>query len=128
MPKTGYRPTFLSVLSPDKWVRCHNLYLFYNLLFLPPLLLLIGMQAWIGHDKFSLIQVNHILKIRLISHCVEIVYVFLYLVLKQLDIYRYDQNCNTVYHIYTFVIILYLVIILWFYIQMEMHSRLIWTP
>ena len=33
-------------------------------------------------EKFSLIQVNNILRIRSISHCVDISHVFLYLILR----------------------------------------------
>ena len=34
------------------------------------------------NDKFSLIHVNHILRIRSIFHCVDISYVFLYLIFR----------------------------------------------
>ena len=41
-----------------------------------------GVRGGILHDKVSLIQVNRILRIRSISHCVDISYVFLYLKFK----------------------------------------------
>ena len=40
------------------------------------ILLLMGVWRLIGHDNFILIQVNHILRIRSISHCVDFSYVF----------------------------------------------------
>ena len=67
-------------------VQCQNWRLFYNLYILRRVLLLIVVQEWIMHDQFNLIQVNHILRIRSISHCVEIIYVFLYLIFRHLDI------------------------------------------
>ena len=58
--------------------------LFWHVLrkYLPPVLLLIGVWELIVHGNFSLIQVNHILKMRVISHYVDISYVFLYLIFK----------------------------------------------
>ena len=93
-------PTFILV-SMNTCVQCHNLHLFYNLHFLPPLLLLMGVRGWIVHDKFSLIQVNHILRIRSISHCVDIIYVFLYLVFKHLDTYIDTIKIVTLFITYT---------------------------
>ena len=58
-------------------------------------------------DKFSLLQVNHMLRIRSISHCMDISYVFLYLIFTSY-IYGWDSKRNAVYHIYTVVIVLYL--------------------
>ena len=45
------------------------------------------MEVWelIVHDNFSLIQVNHILRMRSISHCVDISCAFLYLISRYLD-------------------------------------------
>ena len=47
-----------------------------------PILLLMGVRGYKVHDNFILIQVNHILKIISISHCVDLYYLFLYLIFK----------------------------------------------
>ena len=49
---------------------------------LTPILPLIRVRGWIVNDNFSLIQVNHILRIRSISHCLDISHVFLYLIFR----------------------------------------------
>ena len=58
-------------------------------------------------DKFTLLQENHMLRIRSISHCMDINYIFLYLIFRSY-IYGCDSKRNAVYHIYTVVIVLYL--------------------
>ena len=58
------------------------------------------------HDNFSFIQVNHILRVRSISHCVDIRYVFLYLIFRAFMFVDAIKTVNAAYHIYTFVIIL----------------------
>ena len=60
-----------------------------------------GVREWIVHDKFSFMQVNHILRIRSISHCVDIIYVFLYLAFKHLDIYIDTIKIVTLFIAYT---------------------------
>ena len=58
------------------------------------ILLLIGVWELIVHGNFSLIQANHILKMRWISHYVDITYVFLYLIFR---CFIFIENCNAVY-------------------------------
>ena len=53
---------------------------------MPEILLLMGLRGLLVHDKFSLMQVHDMLRIRPISHCVDISYVFLYLTFRPLDI------------------------------------------
>ena len=60
-----------------------------------------GVREWIVHDKFSFMQVNHILRIRSMSHCVDIINVFLYLVFKHLDIYIDVIKIVTMFITYT---------------------------
>ena len=66
-----------------------------------------GVQGWIVHGRFSLLQTNHTLSIRSISHCVDIIYVFLYLIFRHF-IYIDAIKTNAVYRLYTFVTIVYL--------------------
>ena len=70
--------SFTELKSGNKNLPCNifnNLTLYYLII-----LLLMQVRGWIVHDNFSLIQRNHILRIRSISHCVDISYIFLYLI------------------------------------------------
>ena len=58
------------------------------------ILLLIGVWELIVHGNFSLIQANHILKMRWTSHYVDITYVFLYLIFR---CFIFIENCNAFY-------------------------------
>ena len=62
------------------------------------------------HDNLSLIQVNHTLRIRSISQCVEINYVFIYLIFRP-SIFTYAIETVTPFITYTIVIILYLYLV-----------------
>ena len=58
-------------------------------------------------DKFSLIQVNHILMIRSVSYYVEISYVFLYPIFRT---FIFIDAIKTVTLLITYIIILFYVI------------------
>ena len=60
-------------------------------------LLLMGVRGLIVHDNLSLIKVNQILKMRSFSHCVDISYVFLYLIFRPFKFIGLSGGSRNVY-------------------------------
>ena len=72
-----------------------------------------GLQDHLVHDNLSLIKVNQILKMRSFSHCVDISYVFLYLIFRPFKFIGLSGGSRNVYFQF-------------FYLQV--HFPLITTP